>query len=33
MQYVVVNGKVAVDQGKYVPGVMAGRVLGPDHAR
>jgi N-acyl-D-aspartate/D-glutamate deacylase len=29
MQYVVVNGRVAIDQGKYVAGVLAGTVLRP----
>jgi N-acyl-D-amino-acid deacylase len=27
MQFVVVNGKVVIDQGKYVPGLLPGRVL------
>jgi N-acyl-D-aspartate/D-glutamate deacylase len=29
MQYVIVNGRITIDQGKYVPGVLAGRVLRP----
>lgn len=33
MQYVVVNGKVAVEEGKYVAGVLAGRVLRPNSSK
>ena len=33
MQYVVVNGKVVIDQAKYVPGMLPGRVLKPTPAR